>query len=90
MREREREERERRERKRGECIRIKDMERLKAKIAHISLQGNEDLILKKEAEIVVLDIVVSMASDVTNVEETKEEVSTMQVLSKLEHLLFLK
>ena len=66
------------------------MERLKAKIDHISPQGNEYLILKKEAKIAVLGRVVSMAGAMTNAKQTKEEVITMQVLSKLEHLLLLQ
>ena len=68
---------------------IKEMERLKAKIDHISPQGNEYLILKKETKIAVLGRVVSMAGAMTNAKQTKEEVITMQVHSKLEHLLLL-
>ena len=71
---------------------IKEMERLTAELEVLkaSPQENEATSMKLEAEIGVLHRVVSMGGAVTNAAQMKEEVSTMQVLSNLEHLLFLK
>ena len=71
---------------------ISEMEKLKAEmeILKASPQENEAAITKMEAEIGVLHRVVSMAGALTTAAQLKEEVYTMQVLPKLEHLLFLK